>query len=146
MNALTGKLALLTGAGSGIGRATALAFGAGGASVAVADFSREGAQETAKQLEAVGAKGLAVHVDVGDAASVEEMAQATTDGFCRLDNLLTAAWFAAAGAPAPLHEVDLAVFEWVLRVNVIGTFLAMKHAIPAMLAGGGGVNVSSTMA
>ena len=147
MNDMQGKVALVTGAGSGIGRATALAFGARRASVAVADFNLEGAQETVRQLEAAGAKGLAIHVDVADAASVEAMVGAATGGFGRLDYLVNAAGISAAGAPAPLHEVDLGAFERVLRVNVIGTFLAMKHAIPAMLANDGGavVNISSTM-
>ncbi len=68
MNGMQSKVALVTGAGSGIGRATALAFGARSASVAVADFNLEGAQETVERLEDAGAKGLGVKVDVGDAA------------------------------------------------------------------------------
>lgn len=147
MNDMQGKVALVTGAGSGIGRATALAFAARGAAVGVADFNLEGAKETVAQLEAAGARGLAVHVDVADAASVEAMVKATVEAFGRLDYLVNNAGISAAAAPAPLHDVTLEAFERVQRVNVTGTFLGMKHAIPAMLAHGGGaiVNLSSTM-
>lgn len=76
------------------------------------------------------------------------MAEATGQAFGRLDALVNCAGISAAGAPAPLHDVELSAFERVLDVNVVGTFLSMKYALPAMLASGGGavVNLFGTMA
>jgi NAD(P)-dependent dehydrogenase (short-subunit alcohol dehydrogenase family) len=141
------KVALVPGGGSGIGRATALELAARGAAVMVADFDLEGAEETVRMLADAGGRGHAAKVDVADAASVKAAVEATQEAFGRLDYLVNSAGISAAGAPAPLHDVELSAFERVLDVNVVGTFLMMKYAIPAMLASDGGavVNLSSTM-
>jgi NAD(P)-dependent dehydrogenase (short-subunit alcohol dehydrogenase family) len=141
------KVGLVTGGGSGIGRATALELAARGAAVMVADFDLEGAEETVRMLADAGGRGHAAKVDVADAASVKAAVEATSEAFGRLDYLVNSAGISAAGAPAALHDVELSAFERVLDVNVVGTFLMMKHAIPAMLASDGGavVNLSSTM-
>lgn len=141
------KVALVTGSGSGIGRATALEFVSRGASVMIADFNLEGAQETVRQIEEAGGKAEAVKVDVSDEASVEAMVQATVKALGRIDYLVNNAGIAAAGPNVPLDEVKLSAFQRVLEVNVVGTFLGMKYAIREMLKTGGGavVNLSSTM-
>lgn len=144
---MTGKVALVTGAGSGIGRASALEFASRGASVMVADYHLEGAEETVRLLTAAGGRGAAVRVDVSDEASVKAMVKATVEAFGRVDYLVNNAGISAAGPNVPLHEVELSAFERVQDVNVVGTFLGMKYAIPEMLEAGGGaiVNLSSTM-
>jgi len=137
----------VTGAGSGIGRATTLELADRGVSVMVADFALDGAEETVRQVTKAGGRAEAVKVDVADEASVAAMVAAATDAFGRLDYLVNCAGISAAGPNVPLHEVELSAFERVLGVNVVGTFLSMKHAAPAMLDAGGGaiVNISSTM-
>lgn len=145
---MTGKVALITGAGSGIGRATAEEFALLGASVMVADFNLEGAQETVRQISAAGGRAAATKVDVAVESSVASMVSETVAAFGRLDYLVNNAGISAAGPNVPLHEVELKAFERVLDVNVVGTFLGLKYAIPELLKAGGGavVNVASTMA
>lgn len=147
MSDMKDKVALVTGAGSGIGRATALEFAARGAAVMVADFDEGGAHETVTLVREAGGRSESVQVDVSDEASVKAMVEATTTAFGRLDSLVNCAGIAAAGPNAALHDIELSAFERVLGVNVVGTFLAMKYAIPAILASGGGAvaNISSTM-
>lgn len=144
---MKGKVALVTGAGSGIGRATALELAGRGVSVMVGDFAIDGAEETVRLVTEAGGRAEAVKVDVADEASVAAMVAAATEAFGRLDHLVNCAGISAAGPNAPLHEVELSAFERVLAVNTVGTFLAMKHAVPAILEAGGGaiVNISSTM-
>ncbi|MCC6310559.1 MAG: SDR family oxidoreductase [Trueperaceae bacterium] len=147
MDTMTGKVALVTGAGSGIGRAVALEFAAKGAAVMVADFNLTGAEETVRQVVAGGGRAAAVKVDVADEASVKEMVAATVATFGRVDYLVNNAGISAAGPNVPLHEVEVEAFKRVLDVNVVGTFLGLKHAIPELLkvGGGGVVNLASTM-
>lgn len=144
---MTGKVALVTGGGSGIGRASALEFAARGAAVMAADFNLEGAQETARQIEAAGGKAAAVKVDVSNEASVKAMVAEAVGAFGRLDYLVNNAGISAAGPNVPPHEVELGAFERVLGVNVVGTFLGLKHAVPEIIKSGGGaiVNLASTM-
>ncbi|HRN18434.1 MAG TPA: glucose 1-dehydrogenase [Trueperaceae bacterium] len=145
---MAGKVALVTGSGSGIGRAVALEFATRGAAVMVADYNLEGAQETVRQVEAGGGKAAAVKVDVVDEGSVRAMVKTTVETLGRIDFLVNNAGISAAGPNVPLHEVELKAFERVLDVNVVGTFLGLKHAIPELLKAGsaGVVNLASTMA
>lgn len=138
-----GKVAFVTGAGSGIGRATAIAFAAEGANVVLADIDAAGNEETARLAGEHGGQVLAVKCDVTSSSDIQAAINQTVQEFGRLD-----AAFNNAGIeqpPAPL--VDISEDEWsrLLDVNLSSAFLCMKYEIPAMLENGGGsiVNTSS---
>ena len=138
-----GKVAVVTGAASGIGRAAALAFAREGANVVVADVSEQGNQETARMIEALGARALAVRCDVTRAADVKAALDKGVEAFGRLDFA-----FNNAGVEQPVTPAaDLTEEEWdrIVDINLRGVFLCMKYEIPFMLKQGGGaiVNTSS---
>jgi NAD(P)-dependent dehydrogenase (short-subunit alcohol dehydrogenase family) len=136
-----GKVAFVTGGGSGIGRATALAFARAGAAVTVADVDEAGATQTVRLVEAGGGRGLAVRCDVADEDQVDAAVTATLDAFGRLD-----AAFNNAGVEqpvAPLHEITAEAFERVSSINLRGVFLCMKAQVPAMRRTGGGTIVNT---
>jgi NAD(P)-dependent dehydrogenase (short-subunit alcohol dehydrogenase family) len=143
MTRFTGKVAFVTGATTGIGRATALAFASEGASVVVADVATEGNEETARLIEQAGGQALPVTCDVtrtGDSASALE---AGVERFGRLDIA-----FNNAGIEQPIKPAhDITDDEWdrLVAVNLRGAFVAMKAEIELMLGQGGGaiVNTSS---
>jgi NAD(P)-dependent dehydrogenase (short-subunit alcohol dehydrogenase family) len=139
-----GKVAFVTGAASGIGRAAALAFAREGASVAVADATDQGNQETARMIEEQGGRALAVRCDVTRTDDVKTALDQTFAAFGRLD----VAFNNAGVEPkqlAPTAEVDDEEWNRIIDVDLRGVFLCMKHEIPLMLAHGGGaiVNTSS---
>jgi NAD(P)-dependent dehydrogenase (short-subunit alcohol dehydrogenase family) len=139
----TGKVAFVTGAANGIGRAAALAFARECASVAVADISAQGIQETVRMIEELGGRALAVRCDVTRSEDVKATLDKTVETFGRLDFA-----FNNAGAEQPVTAAaDLTEAEWdrIVAVNLRGVFLCMKHEIPLMLRQGGGaiVNTSS---
>lgn len=140
---LEGKVGLVTGAGSGIGRETALTFGREGARVAVVDWNREAADETVRQIRAEGFEAATFPADVSDEASVETMIGAVVAEFGRLDCASNNA--ALGGGFHPTTELDRARWDRCLAVTLTGVWLCMKYEIPAMLANGGGaiVNISS---
>lgn len=138
-----GKVALVTGAANGIGRAAALAFAREGASVVVADVSEQGTQETARLIEGAGGRALAVRCDVSQAADVKAALDKTEEVFGRLDYA-----FNNAGVEQPIKPAaDLTEEEWdrIVNIDLRGVFLCMKHEIPLMLKHGAGaiVNTSS---
>ncbi len=145
--AFEGKVALVTGAGSGIGRAAAQAFAAEGASVVVADIAVEGGEETVRLIEQEGGKAILVVTDVSQQQQVETLLAATVDTFGRLDYACNNAGIAVEG-PTPLADSRIEVFDRMLGVNLRGVFLCMKYELQRMLAQGGGaiVNTASTMA
>ncbi|MFW0786334.1 SDR family oxidoreductase [Gordonia sp. CPCC 206044] len=136
------KVAIVTGAGSGIGRASALGFAREGACVVCADIS---GQEKATADE-IGENAVAVHVDVARSSDVQGMVDAAVDTFGRLDVLFSNAGL--SGPRGPLAELDEESFDTVIAVNLKGAYLGMKYAIPAMLDSGGGsiINTASASA
>jgi NAD(P)-dependent dehydrogenase (short-subunit alcohol dehydrogenase family) len=138
-----GKVAFVTGAGSGIGRATALAFAREGASVVAADASEQGNQETVRMIEELGGRVLAVSCDVTRAEDVRSVLDRTIETFGRLDVAFNNAGVEQEeAATAQLAEE---VWDRVIDIDLRGVFLCMKHEIPLMLEQGGGaiVNTSS---
>jgi NAD(P)-dependent dehydrogenase (short-subunit alcohol dehydrogenase family) len=140
---LTGKVAFVTGAGGGIGRATALAFARAGASVGVADVSEQDNQETARRIEEAGGQALAIRCDVSRAEDVKAALDKTLETFGRLD----AAFNNAGVEQLPKAAADISEGEWdrIMSIDLRGLFLCMKYEIPLMLKQGSGaiVNTSS---
>lgn len=130
------KSALVVGAANGIGRATALAFAAAGASVACADIEVEGVRATAAAIEKEGGRALPVALDVTDGASCRAAVAAAVERFGGLDVLLYGA--ADNDRTATVLELDEAAWDRVIRINLTGAFLMARAAIPAMIARGGG--------
>jgi NAD(P)-dependent dehydrogenase (short-subunit alcohol dehydrogenase family) len=139
---LEGKVAVVTGAASGIGRATAVRFVSEGASVVCADVTGR-QDDVAREL---GDAAVAVHIDVARSDDVARMVATAVDRFGGLDVLVNNA--GVSGTFRPLAETDDGDFEVLVAVNLRGVFLGMKHAIPVMLARGGGsiINVASAAA
>ncbi len=140
--ALKGKVALVTGAGSGIGEAIARRFAADGATVAVADIDETLAKEVA---ESIGGSALAAAVDVSNPGSVEELVERIVRETGRLDIAVNNAGI--GGVSAPVAEYPLDGWRKVIGVNLDGVFYGMRYQIPAMLKNGGGsiVNISSIL-
>jgi NAD(P)-dependent dehydrogenase (short-subunit alcohol dehydrogenase family) len=140
-----GKTALVTGAGSGIGEAIAVALATRGARVVIADLNLEAAQRVAAAIGAAGGVAAAVRADVADFTSVEAMVRFATDTYGGLDVAVNNA--GVGGAQAPTGEYPPDSWETVIRINLNGVFYCMRHEIPALLARGGGaiVNLASIL-
>jgi NAD(P)-dependent dehydrogenase (short-subunit alcohol dehydrogenase family) len=144
---LNGKVAVVTGSGSGIGRSTAITLAAAGAAVVIADINLEGAQATADAITAAGGQAIPVQVDISDESQVEAMIKAAVSEYGRLDIV-----HANAALTAPevmfndkgIADLDPAVFARVLAVNVIGTALTAKHGAAQLARDGGGVIIFTT--
>ena len=143
---LKDKVALITGAGSGIGRAAALLFAREGARVAAADISVEAAAETVRSIEDLGGHATALSCDVSDSEEAHKMVRSTVDTFSRLDILVNSAGVTSRNA-LPEGASPEAVWDKVIDVNLKGTYLASWHAVPEMEKSGGGsiINLASIM-
>ncbi|MCU4801774.1 glucose 1-dehydrogenase [Halobacteria archaeon HArc-gm2] len=137
------QTAIVTGAASGIGRATAEQFAAGGANVVVTDVDTEGGAETVERIEAAGGTATFVETDVSDADDVEAMVQEAVAAYGGVDVAVNNAGI--EGETEPLADLSEDAFDRVLDVNLKGLWLCMKHELPELVAGDGGaiVNVSS---
>lgn len=138
---LQGKVAIVTGGGSGFGEGIARRFVAEGAKVVIADINEEAAKQVAGSL---GEAAAAVRSDVADNASVKEMVEAACGRFGRLDILVNNAGYSQRNQP--MLEVDEETFDRIFAVNVKAIYLGARHAVPVFRAQGGGVilNVAST--
>jgi 3-oxoacyl-[acyl-carrier protein] reductase len=143
-----GKVAVVTGAGRGIGRAYAEGLAAAGASVVVADIDEEGAQSVAKAIEAGGRSALATRVDVSDRDSAAAMAQAATERFGGIDYLVNNAAIFGGMKLDLLLTVDWDYLQRFMAVNLTGALVCTRACYESMAARGGGavVNQSSTAA
>lgn len=138
------KVVMITGGGSGIGRAAALAFAREGARVAVADITEDGGKETVRLVESEGGTARFFKVDVTRSDQVQALISGIVSQWGRLDITLNNA--GVDNDMKPIVETSEAEFDRVMAVNVKGVWLCMKHAIPQMLAQGGGVIINTASA
>ena len=144
MAAFTGKVAIVTGGSSGIGRATAIAFAREGVKVVVASRRIKEGEETVQLVKQAGSEGFFIRTDVAKAADVRAMVEKTVATYGRLDYAFNNAGVIEQ-TPGPLVEQSEETFGRIMDINVKGVWLSMKYEIPEMLKHGGGaiVNMSS---
>lgn len=142
---LRSRVALVTGAAGGLGRAFCLGFAAAGASVVAADIDEQGAEATAGLVRAEGGEAVALGVDVADESSVLAMTESGTEAFGGLDVLVNNAALYAGLTRKPFYELGADEWDRVLAVNLKGPWLCTKACLPHLARGGGGavVNVAS---
>jgi len=142
---LANKVCVITGAGSGIGRASALLFAREGGCVVVADVDKAGADETVRQIKSEGGAASSFIVDVTDAAAAKRLAENAAATYGRIDVLFNNAGISGVGS---LHETSEELWDRVMAVNVRGVFLVSKFVVPHMLERRAGsiINMSSTIA
>jgi NAD(P)-dependent dehydrogenase (short-subunit alcohol dehydrogenase family) len=147
MGRLEGKVALITGAASGMGKIAASVFAREGAAIVVADVSDDAGNETAREIESAGGRAHYVRADVSNAAEAEHMIAAATERFGGLHVLYNNAGIFPAD-DGSVTETPEATWDRVMAINLKGVFFGCKYGIPAMLASGGGsiINVASFVA
>ncbi len=140
---IDGKVALVVGGSTGIGRATAVAFAQAGAKVVVASRSEKQGEETTQLIKQAGTEGLFIQTDVSSNSSVRDLIEQTVNKFGRLDIAFNNAGI--EGKVAPLFETEEDDFDLIININLKGVYLSLKYQIAAMLKNGGGaiVNTSS---
>jgi len=142
---MSGKVALVTGGASGIGRATAIAFAREGAKVTVVDYAVEGGEHTVKAIKETGGQAVFVKADVSRSKEVEAMVKKTVEAYGRLDCAFNNA--GVEGRIAPTAECQEEDWERTIAINLTGVWLCMKYEIAEMLKRGGGsiVNTASAL-
>lgn len=131
------RVAVITGAGSGIGKTAAMLFAKEGAKIAVVDINEQGGRDTVQNIESQGGQAMFIQTDMTQSQDVKTMVEACLDKFGQIDIL-----FNVAGTPqdnTPIEDIDEGLFDKVYTVNVKGVFLAIKHVIPVMKLAGKGV-------
>jgi enoyl-[acyl-carrier protein] reductase III len=140
---LEGKLALVTGSGRGIGRAIALKLASQGADIVVDFFRhRESAEQTARDVEALGVKAEVIRANVGDAAKIDELFDMIGNKFGHLDILINNA---ASGVGRPLADIDVKAWEWTMDINVRALLLCAQRATKLMEGRGGKIVSMSSL-
>ena len=138
---LSNKVALITGSGSGIGRASAILFSQEGAKISVADIDEKGGQQTVDLIKQKGGSAIFIQTDVSKANDIERMIRATVDHYGKLDILFNNA---GIGMPfIPIEEVKESIWDRIMEINVKGIFLGCKYAVPIMKRQGGGVIINT---
>jgi NAD(P)-dependent dehydrogenase (short-subunit alcohol dehydrogenase family) len=142
------RIALVTGAGSGLGRAGATALARAGARVVVSDIDEKGGEETARLIREAGGEGRFVRADVGQPADAKALVDATVDAMGGLDVLYNNAGIAPIGRDGFTPQIAEDDWDWIIRVNLTSVFLCCKYAIPVMAnrRGAAIVNTASSMA
>ena len=141
MGKLSGRVAIVTGAASGIGKASAGLFAAEGASVVAADWDERGGEEAVAGIRAGGGEASFVKADVSSADDVQRVVQTAVERYARLDVLFNNA--GVEGEQASTADCTLENWDRVIAINLRGVFLGMKYAIPQMLKSGGGVIINN---
>lgn len=141
MDRLKGKIALITGGGSGIGRAACLLFAREGAKVVIADYVAEGGNETVRQIKAAGGEAAFVQADVSKSTDVQNMIATTVKTYGRVDVLFNNAGIEGPSAKIANYKEE----DWdrVIAIDLTAVYLGMKYVIPEMLKQGGGVIIST---
>ncbi|WP_019903921.1 glucose 1-dehydrogenase [Methylobacterium sp. 77] len=142
MSRFIGKVAFITGAASGIGRAAAIAFATEGARVAITDRAEAPLERLRAEIEASGGEVLAIRCDVSAPEEVEAAVARTVERFGRLDCAFNNA--GVENKASPVHEIALDEWDRILAINLRGTFVCMKHEIAQMLRQGSGVVVNTS--
>jgi NAD(P)-dependent dehydrogenase (short-subunit alcohol dehydrogenase family) len=138
---------LVTGGASGMGRATAVLLAREGTAVAVVDRAADAAEDVAREITSGGGTAIAATADVGREAEVAAAVASAVGAFGGLDGVVTSAGVFHGGDLKPMGEVELDDFLFVLQVNLAGTFLAIKHAVPHLVErNGAAVTIASTAA
>ena len=140
-NLMTGKVAVITGGASGIGRATALAFAREGARVVIGDIDTAGAEQTVATIRDTGGEASSLRVDVSNAADVQQMVTRAVGQYGGLDYAFNNAGF--VGSLAGIVETSEEDWQRILATNLTGVWLCMKYEIPEILKSGGGAIVNN---
>ena len=142
---LKGKIAIITGAGSGIGKASALLFAKEGASVVVADLNDEAGSAVVKQINSEGGNALLVKTDVTNAASIQKMVKATIDKYGKIDIVFNNVGHFGGGRSGTVVDLKEEDWDFMINVNLKSIYLVSKYVIPEMLKAGKGsiVNMAS---
>lgn len=141
MGKLEGKVSIITGAGSGIGKSTAILFAKEGSKVVVVDYGVEGGEKTVDLINKDGGEAIFIEADVSKSADVQRAITSTVDKYGKLDILYNNA--GVEGILAPMHESTEENFDRVISINLRGVFLGMKYGIIQMLKQGGGVIINT---
>ncbi len=140
---LTGKVALITGAGSGIGRATAIVFAQEGAKVALLDRTEESLEKTVEDIKAIGGHTLKIGADISFVPDMERALATITEQWGRLDSVFANAGI--NGVWAPLEDLQPEEWDRTINTNLRGTFLTIKYAIPLLKKQGGSIVINASV-